>query len=364
MRTVVIGGYGNFGARICRALSTDPDIQVLAAGRTPDPARLHRQIQAVRLDLNSSDFAADLKMLSPALVIHCAGPYQGQDYRVAKAAAAVGAHYLDLADGRAFVEGFSEEICSLARDSGLLMISGTSTVPALSSAVVDELITRFRQIEEIKMYIAPGQRAPRGVATIAGVLSYAGKPLKWMRDGQWRDAWGWQELVRVDFAGLGVRWAAACDIPDLALFPVRYSGVRTVEFRAALELGIQHLALWSVAALRRSGIPLPIEHAAPLLNRVASLLDYFGSERGGMLVSLAGISSDGSKIHVDWHLTADANHGPEIPCMAAILLARKLARGQIAARGAFACMGFLKLAEFETEFARWCISAVIKERPA
>jgi hypothetical protein len=101
-----------------------------------------------------------------------------------------------------------------------------------------------------------------------------------------------------------------------------------------------------------------------LLNRVVSLLDYFGSERGGMLVSLTGIGSEGSKIRVDWHLTADASHGPEIPCMAAILIARKLARGQIAARGAFVCMGFLNLAEFEAEFARWRISTFIKEGPA
>ncbi len=47
--------------------------------------------------------------------------------------------------------------------------------------------------------------------------------------------------------------------------------------------------------------------------------------------------------------------------MAAILLARKLARGEIAERGAFACMGFLALKEFESEFARWKITTVIQE---
>lgn len=364
MRTVVIGGYGNFGARICRALCSDRDMQVMAAGRAPHPAGLPPEIQPARLDMKSVTFAADLAKLSPDIVIHCAGPFQGQDYRVAKAAIAAGAHYLDLADGRAFVNGFSREIDALARASDRVAVSGASSVPALSSAVVDEMSSRFRQIEEIRTYIAPGQRAPRGTATIAGVFSYAGKPLRWLRDGQWRDAWEWQELVRVNFAGLGVRWAAACDIPDLDLFPARYPGVRTVEFRAALELGIQHFTLWSAAAMRRLGLPLPLERAAPLLNRAASLLDYFGSERGGMLVSVIGLASDGSRLRVDWHLTADASHGPEIPCIAAILLARKIAREQIATRGAFACMGFLTLAEFEPEFARWKISAIVKEGKA
>lgn len=364
MRTVVIGGYGNFGARICRALADNPDVQLIAAGRNPDPARFGSRVQSARLDLASPDFVSDLEALSAGLVIHCAGPFQGQDYRVAQAAQAAGAHYIDLADGREFVTGFAGRFDSVARANGLFMVSGASTVPALSSAVIDELRGRFRQVEEIRMAIAPGQRAPRGEATIAAVFSYARRPFKWLRNGAWRDAWGWQELNRVRFAGLGVRWAAACDVPDLALFPQRYPGVRTVEFRAALEIGIQHFAIWTAAALRRLGLPLAIERAAGPLNRAASLLDWFGSDRGGMLVVLTGTGPDGTRSRVEWHLTAAANHGPEIPCMAAILLASKLAGGEIAERGAFPCMGFLRLAEFEPQFTRWHISTTVEESAA
>jgi hypothetical protein len=50
--------------------------------------------------------------------------------------------------------------------------------------------------------------------------------------------------------------------------------------------------------------------------------------------------------------------------MAAILLARKLARGEIPDRGAHACAGFLGLAEFEPEFARWGITTTIEEADA
>jgi len=358
MRVVVLGGYGNFGARICRALADDAGIEVVAAGRTA------RGTQGAQLDLASSDFPERLKALAPGLVIHCAGPFQGQDYRVAAAAISAGAHYVDLADGREFVARFAACNDAPARAAGLLAISGASTVPALSSAVVDSLAGRFRQILEIQISIAPGQRAPRGTATMASVFSYAGKSFKWLNNGTRVDAWGWQELRRLRFAGLGMRWAAACDIPDLELFPARYPGVKTVEFRAALELGIQHFALWLVAALRRAGVPLPIERWASSLNRLASLLDVFGSEKGGMLVSLAGTRTDGSRARVEWHLTADANHGPEVPCMAAILLARKLVRGEISARGAHPCVGFLTLSDFEPEFRRWGITTVVEEHAA
>jgi len=353
MRVVVLGGYGNFGARICRALAGDPRIDVVAAGRNPPDS-------GARLDLRAPDFPAALAKLAPDLVVHCAGPFQGQDYRVASAALAAGAHYLDLADGRDFVARFAERNDAAARAAGRIALSGASTLPALSSAVVDSLGKRLSSIESIRTVVAPGQKAPRGEATLAGVFSYAGKPFQWWSDGAWRDAHGWQAMRRERF-DFGARWAAACDVPDLELFPRRYPGVRTVEFRAALERGLQQWALWLAAAARRAGVPLAIERRAALLNRVAGWMDRFGGEHGGMKIELTGAHADGTKARIEWQLTAPAENGPEIPCMAAILLARRLARGEITARGAFSCMGFLTLGEFEGEFARWRMASRVTE---
>lgn len=355
-RVVIVGGRGNFGTRISRALSADPGIEVLAAGR--------RAGTDVQLDLASVDFASRLRAASPQIVIHCAGPFQGQDYRVAKASLAAGAHYIDVADGRAFVARFGKELNGEANAAGRLALSGASTLPALSAAVLDHFAPRFRALEEVRIAIAPGQRAVRGAATLEGVFSYAGRSFKWLSGGEWRDAWGWQELTRMRFAQMGTRWAAACDVPDLELVPLRHPGVRTVEFRAALELSVQHLFLWLAAGLRRMGVPMPIERWAKPLDRVATFFDGFGGKHGGMVVSLVGVQADGSRRRVEWHLTAPASDGPEIPCMAAILLARKLARGLISERGAYACTGFLALNEFAPEFARWRMTTAIEEAPA
>ena len=355
MRAVVIGGYGNFGARICRDLASG--MEVVAAGRTPRHG-------GARLDIAAPGFAQALADLKPGLVIHCAGPFQSQDYRVALAALAAGAHYLDLADGRRFVADFAAAVDPAARAAGRLALSGASTLPALSSAVIDRLHERLATLEEIRIAIAPGQRAPRGAATIAAVLGYAGRPFRWLTDGAWRDAWGWQELARVRFDGVGTRWAAACDVPDLELFPARYPGVRTVEFRAALELGSQHFALWLVAGLRRRGASLALERWSGALDRVASWMDGLGGERGGMLVAVAGTRPGGAPARIEWHLAVEALNGPEIPCIAAVLLARRLAAGTIAERGAHACMGFLALADFEREFPRWGIGTLMKEENA
>ena len=38
-----------------------------------------------------------------------------------------------------------------------------------------------------------------------------------------------------------------CDVPDLALFPERYSSLRTVRFYAGLEVWFIHIALWALS---------------------------------------------------------------------------------------------------------------------
>jgi saccharopine dehydrogenase-like NADP-dependent oxidoreductase len=121
MRIVVLGGYGNFGARICRALAQNSGIEVIAAGRNPDRGPqdilLDSRIQKAQLDFASADFPKALKRLSPEIVIHCAGPFQGQDYCVVSAAIAAGAHYIDLADSREFVVHFAEHNNAAARSA-------------------------------------------------------------------------------------------------------------------------------------------------------------------------------------------------------------------------------------------------------
>ena len=360
MRIVVLGGYGNFGARICRALARDPGFEVIAAGRYPRAAP-DAQPRTVKLDLAAADFPARLRDLAPEIVVHCAGPFQGQDYQAARSSINIGAHYVDLADAREFVVEFAGSMDAAARAANVLAICGASSVPGLSSAVVDRLSENFERVEEIQTVIAPAQRAARGAATLAGVFTYAGRPFSWLTNGEWQTVHGWQDLRRVRFAQLAVRWAAACDVPDLALFPSRYPGVKTVQFRAALEIPVQHFALWLAAEARARGVTLPIERWAKVLNRAAAMLDWFGSGRGGMLVSVTGHKPDGTRSRLEWHLTADRNLGPEVPCMSALLLTRKIARGEFSFRGASPCVGLLTLADFQPEFRRWGMTTTFEE---
>lgn len=359
MKTIVLGGYGNFGARICRALSTGTDnssIELIVAGRDPrkaaDFARTCAAQSAV-VDVNDPDLATVLCRLGAELVIHTAGPYQDQGYHVARACAEAGAHYIDLADARRFVCDFPHALDSAFRQHGRLGITGASSVPALSSAVINHLTEGWRSIADIDVCIAPAQTAPRGVATMAAVLSYCGAPIQVWQNGRWETQYGWTAPVRVEYARLKPRSAALCDIPDLELFPAHYPGVQSVMFRAALEVGVGQRGLAALAALRRIGvIPRP-ERMASFLNRSAVLLDRFGSGLGGMVVRVSGTDGAGAPAKGEWHIAADHDHGPEIPAMAAILLARRLARGALRDIGAATALGLLTLDDFEPEFSKW-----------
>lgn len=360
MKVVVVGGSGNFGARIVRALRDDSSISLLSAGRRLTRVPGAEEVESVALDITADSLTEDLARMGPGLIVHCAGPFQGQDYGLARACLAVGAHYVDLADGRQFVAGFPAAVHADAHAASRVAITGASTLPALSSAVVDEMMRGLASLERIDVVIAPGQRAPRGSATLAAVFSYLGRPFSVWTDGGWRRVWGWMDLRRVAL-DVGARWGAACDVPDLALFPARYPGVRTVRFHAALEVGVEHLALWVLAAIRRTGLPLPVDRWGVWLNRYANALDRFAGEAGGMAVEIVGRREDGARVRRNWQLVAPAIRGPEIPSMPAILLARRLARGESMESGAFPCTGLLSLAEFAPEFARWGITTRIVE---
>src|SRR6185437_1605517 len=300
---------------------------------------------AVAIDAQAADFSRHLDLLGVDLIIHTAGPFQGQDYRVARGAVAAGCHYIDLADGRQFVAGI-DALDALARARGVSLVSGASSVPALSSAVVDRDAERFARLDSIEIGISSGARAP-GLATVEGVFSYAGKPFQYWRNGRWATAYGWLALARYQFpAPLGARWLGACDIPDLELFPKRYPTVRTVSFRAGIASGIGHLVLWGLACGVRVGVLSSLESFARPLHRMGRWMEPIVSDQGGMFVRLQGLGADQWPRSVNWCLLARRNHGAHIPCGAAIALARKLIRGAKLPAGAMPCVGLLSVEEF------------------
>ena len=368
-RIVIIGGTGHFGGRICRRLVAQPALEMTVTSRRLSSAQRFvddlvasgsaTTIKAAALDQSSAEFESELRALDPDVVIHTAGPYQGQDYRVAKACIRAGSHYIDLADGREFVRGFAS-LDGDARRNNLLLVSGASTLPGLSSVVIDSLRDRFDTIKKIEISIAPAHQTPRGKSTISAVLSYCGMPVPMLIDGTWQTKHGWQDLRRHRYPDFGLRLSGACDVPDLELLPDYVAGVDTVTFHAALESKLEQVTLWIMGWITRAGIIKKWDGLVPMFQKISDRLIGFGSDVGGMHIEISGSCNDNEAVSLTWNLVARQNHGPEIPCSPALILARKLLADEISTRGALPCLGMFSLSEFASEIAdfdvRWDVN--------
>lgn len=352
-KIVVLGGYGNFGKRIVEELSQLTDIVLYVAGRNEQKAKhlinqlsseSKAKLQPLIIDITAADFKEQLQALSPFLIIHTSGPFQGQDYRVPQACIDIGAHYIDLADDRRFVCDITQ-LDIKASNNHVLAVSGASSVPGLSSVILDHYHSEFSQINAIDISIAPGNKAERGEATIRGILSYTGHPFPIFKNGSWVSGYGWMDSRRINFND-DARLLANVDVPDLELFPKRYSVKDTVKFQAGLELTLLHQTMVFMAWLAKKKI---IKNWAPLtkpIMKTSNLLKPFGTDRGYMRVLIEGKDLRLKPKAVEWTLTADKGVGPYIPTLSAIIIAKKLINNQLDTRDAMPCLGLYTLDEF------------------
>ena len=363
---LVLGGYGGFGARLTRRLLARGHT-VLVAGRSLDKATAFcaglARAEPVVADRNA-DLAVLLATTTPDLVIDAAGPFQGSDYRVPLSCVRAKIAYLDLADARAFVTGITT-LNGQASGAGVAVVAGASSVPALSGAVARELAAGLDRIFSVEMAISASKRATVGASVVAAILSYLGKPIRLWRGRRWDEGFGWQELARETFAlrdgtELAGRWLALADVPDLDLMPESVPGRPAVIFRAGTESALQTVGLWLLSWPVRWLDLKRIEHLTPLLARLQRWTQAFSSDRSGMCVRLKG-ETGGALVERQWTLIASDGDGPEIPTLAAAILADAIPAGKITP-GAQPAHGLLTLTEFEPLFATLSLRHEIVER--
>lgn len=345
-KALILGGYGNFGKRIARLL-TRHNIPVIIAGRYADKAKLLTRTlpkglaEIAVFDVKQA-LPAQLKALDPAVVINTCGPFQTSDYAAAETCIEHGVHYIDLADGRDFVTGI-RSLDDRAKRNNVAVISGASTVPGLTSAVIEHFLPRFSSIDSLDFGIALGQKAERGLATTQAILGYVGKRLKPCAGYETR--YGWQDLRRQRYPEIGTRLMANCDIPDLDLLPEKY-GIRKIRFAAGVENPIVHLGIWGLSWMVRAGFAVDLsKHSAALL-AVSNWFDFFGSADGGMHVVLEGKDKSGNPLSEKWFIIALDGDGPYIPTIPSVVLTKKILAGQLRTTGAMPCVGLVSLEEY------------------
>ncbi len=351
-KILVLGGYGTFGQRIVRSLCQRGH-QLIINGRNRQKAEALKQqimvdqgdaqLQLACFDVHQ-ELAQQLQLLKPALVIHTCGPFQGQDTQIAQSIISAGIHYIDLADGRDYVQQLLQ-LDGLAKQHGVSAITAASTVPALSSAAIADLQQRFqiKSFQQLKIGISPGQRTDRGFATAQAVLSYVGKPLKpW--PGNHKIHHGWQDMYLQKYPTIGSRLMGNCEAADLDLLQQHFP-IDRLGFAAGMESKLLHVLIWLSSWLVRSGFPIDLTNHTDRLLKLSRWFDFLGSTDGGMHIEFTGLNAQDQQVHRTWSIEAKNNTGPQIPATPAILMAEKILQQQTSI-GVKACVNTISLNEY------------------
>ncbi|MEB0045906.1 MULTISPECIES: saccharopine dehydrogenase family protein [unclassified Pseudomonas] len=352
LRVLVIGGYGNFGSIVCRHLAVIPGISLVISGR--DSLKLSRQVDVLDAlagvpcaswcgDAMAPGFNAVLASRGIQLVIHTGGPFQGQSYAVAQACIEAGANYCDLADCRTFVNAISV-LDEQAKAAGVSILSGCSSVPTLSSAIVDSHRARFKRIDTIEHGISSSAKMP-GLSTVKGVLAYAGRPIKQLKNGQVHEVLGWQGLTLRSMPPLGWRVLANVDVPDMDIFAGRY-GAHTLRFKAGAGLKLGGVANFLLAQAVKVGWVNDPTPWAVRLHRWGTGFERLGDGKSAMYLDVEGVGVDDQPLSMTVQLTAFNDQGPQIPSCASVALAIKMLNGYLPSPGARACVGEITVDEY------------------
>ena len=363
-RILLIGATGVFGRHLAQHLAQIGGIELIVASRDIAKAKAltaeltarqcRAEVTPVALD-TSRDIEGQLAELKAWLIIDASGPFQGASYSTARAAIIAGSHWIDLADARDYILGFAQALDGLARANGVCALTGASSTPALSSAVVESLTAGWQRVDCIDIAICPGGRGQVGPSVIRAILSYVGQPIAIFDEGRALTATGWGNPVHRHIDGLGDRYLSRVETADGELLQRRFNVTTRIDFRAGLESWAEHFGLAAISFLRARAWLANPARLTPWLVRARRITALAASDTGAMTVAVSGLDEAGKCAEGRWSLLARQGDGPKVPILPALALTRQLLACP-AAPGARPASGEIKLSAIEAEMAKLAIS--------
>lgn len=368
---VVLGGYGVLGQQFCYALAKDNRAKIVIAGRQNNKAKALAEklkstfsksdISYAVLDTSAPDFKDRLIQTEATLVVNMAGPYLDQTYQVSRICIGAKMHYLDLAEVRDTVVNISllEED---AKQKGVVVLSGASLFPGLTSVIIDKYALHFSTLRVIEFGVAQGSQAERGLARVKTILLGLGKPFQRLNNGQEETVYGGQNLHRFYYGdNVGMRWQADYDLPELTLLKQRYPKLSTIKFHLGIEPKILQGLIWLLSWIPRSQICDNLGFLARPFLWVSRILKGWGSDLTGLYIHLYGTDFEYQPHDIRWNLVLQTKHGINLPIIPTLILSYKILQGEIEA-GARPCFGAFTLEEFDEMAQRWNIYHTLEEQ--
>lgn len=359
-KVLILGATGTLGKKIAKGL-VEKNIAIIITGRNEEKLLiLKKQLSKVAahfsIDVACFDFKSKLSQellrWRPLLVINATGPYQTADFAAAVNCVLLGINYIDLANAREYVNEFSA-LEEEAVKKHCVAITGASTLPCLSSAVLNYYKDEFKTIDSLIYGISLGQKTERGLATLKSILSQVGRRLEDFC-GATKKVYGWQDLYRQNYPLLGKRWMANCDVTDLDLLPAFFP-IKSIRFSTGVESRIEHFGLWALSWLIRLKFPMKLEKHAKRLLKWSCYFKSLGSDDGGMHMLISGKDYEGYYKSIKWFMIAKNGDGLYVPTIPAVLLAKKIIQDEMVETGALSCTQFISLESYLRELKKFDI---------
>jgi len=276
----VLGGYGTFGARVSRDLAGRGH-RIVVAGR--DGRRAETLARA--LGPEHAGVVADVRDLAAcrqavrgaAVAVVCAGPFSALGSAPARAALEESAHYVDIADDRAYIRALRDLDGEFTR-ARLCAAYGCSSLPAVSSALALSVVGPSDHPERARVTLYIGAANPKGEASVRAMVERLGRTVR-TADGT-HPGFGDPQTVPLP-APFGPRTAYTFDGPEHDLFPALL-GVSAVDVRVGFELPLANAGF---ALLARTGAHWG-RRTATILARLATFAPAIGTSGGAVLVEV------------------------------------------------------------------------------
>ena len=335
---VVFGGYGTFGAHVCRALARS-GVPLTVAGR--DHARAEDFARMLgptcrALAADATDPAACRAALrGQGVAVSCAGPFHQLNTALLDACLEAGCHYADITDDRAYaalVRGQGDRFHA----AGLAAVYGCSSLPGISGALaLHACAGTSAAVERARVTLFIGNHNPKGDAAVHSLLAGLGRPIV-APQGLLR---GFRDRAVVPLpAPFGPRAVFNFDSPEYDLFPALL-GARAVVVKAGFELRLATYGFALLALLGRGYGP-----------RLARLLAVPGRLLGGRGCSGAAIMTelflaDGTVRRATLLAREDGQRMAALPCALVAQTLSAKAGGACGARTAYEFLGAPPLLE-------------------
>jgi short subunit dehydrogenase-like uncharacterized protein len=223
---LIVGGYGEVGSVVSRAVSELLPGRALVAGRRGHRARelareLGRGATGLAFDVLSDGGALDLSGVG--VVVMCVDQ---ADARFAERCLSAGIHYVDITAKQSSIDAI-ERLDAVARSHDSTAVLSVGLCPGVTNLLAAHAKQQFDALLALDLFVMIGSGDSHGAAAIEWTLSNLNRPYEVFQDGERRVVRGMSESRVVKFPGARrSRRAFRFNFPDQRTI-VRTLGVPT-----------------------------------------------------------------------------------------------------------------------------------------